>query len=129
MVKGLHHVSMKCGTAADLERAKAFYCGVLGLTVKRRWPEGIMLDAGNGLIEIFSNGAGERGKGAVRHFALSVDSVDLAAQAVERAGYRVFLAPKDIVIDSAPPCPARIAFCTGPLGEEIELFQELEELN
>lgn len=125
MVMGLHHVSMKCGTPEDLERAVEFYCGVLGLTVKRRWPEGIMLDAGGGLIEIFSNGEGEQRKGVVRHFALAVDNVDLTAQAVERARYRVFLGPKDIVIDSAPPCPARIAFCVGPLGEEIELFQEL----
>lgn len=125
MVTGLHHVSMKCGTPEDLERAVEFYRGVLGLAVKRQWPEGVMLDTGNGLIEIFSNGEGEHRKGAVRHFALAVDNVELAAQAVERAGYRVFLGPKDIVIDSVPPCPARIAFCTGPLGEEIELFQEL----
>lgn len=125
MVMGLHHVSMKCATPEDLERAVEFYRSVLGLAVKRQWPEGVMLDTGNGLIEIFSNGEGEHRKGAVRHFALAVDNVDLAAQAVERAGYRVFLGPKDIVIDSAPPCPARIAFCAGPLGEEIELFQEL----
>ena len=125
MVMGLHHVSMKCGTPEDLERAVEFYCGVLGLAVKRQWPEGVMLDTGNGLIEIFSNGEGEYRKGAVRHFALAVDDVDWAAQAVERAGYRAFLGPKDSVIDSAPPCPARITFCVGPLGEEIELFQEM----
>ena len=31
---------------------------------------------------------------------------------------------RDIVITSEPPFPARIAFCRGPLQEEIEFFQE-----
>jgi len=39
---------------------------------------------------------------------------------IRKAGYHVFLGPKDITA----PVPARIAFCTGPLGEEIELFSE-----
>ena len=45
-------------------------------------------------------------------------------EAVKAAGYEVFIEPKDIVIASNPPFPARIAFCRGPLGEEIEFFQE-----
>ena len=43
---------------------------------------------------------------------------------VREAGYEVFIEPKDIVITSEPPFPARIAFCRGPLQEEIEFFQE-----
>ena len=31
---------------------------------------------------------------------------------------------RDIVITSEPPFPAKIAFCRGPLQEEIEFFQE-----
>ena len=38
--------------------------------------------------------------------------------------YEVFIQPKDIVIASTPEFPARIAFCHGPVGEEIEFFQE-----
>ena len=125
MVTGLHHISMKCGTAEDFVRAKAFYCNVLGLPVKREWSEGILIDAGSGLIEIFNTGKGEMKKGAVRHFALKTDNVDVDAEKVKRAGYQVFIEPKNIVMDSIPPYSARIAFCFGPLGEEIELFQEL----
>lgn len=125
MITGLHHVSMKCGSPEDFRRAREFYCGVLGLSIRREWPDGVLIDAGNGLIEIFSNGAGERRKGAVRHFALAADDVDGCVAAIRKAGYEVFIEPKDIVIPSEPPCPARIAFCAGPLGEEIELFQEL----
>lgn len=45
-------------------------------------------------------------------------------EAVKAAGYEVFIEPKDIEIASIPAFPVRIAFCKGPLGEEIELFQE-----
>lgn len=124
MIKGIHHVSMKCGNKEEFEKAKNFYMTVLGLPVKREWPEGIMIDTGNGLIEIFCNGDGIRSKGAVRHFALDVDDVDLLAERIKSAGYDVFIEPGDIVIPSDPPFRARMCFCTGPLGEEIEIFSE-----
>ena len=124
MVKGIHHISMKCADRAVFEAAKRFYLDILGLTVKREWPEGVMLDTGAGLIEIFSSGESTRLRGALRHLALSVDDVDALAGRIAAAGYEVFTAPKDITIASDPPCHARIAFCVGPLGEEIELFCE-----
>ena len=124
MIRGIHHVSMKCGTPEELAAVRAFYCGLLGLAVVREWPEGIMLDTGAGLIEVFTNGPGIRAKGAVRHLAFSVDDVDACAERVRRAGYRVFVGPKDIAFGSDPPLRARIAFCLGPLEEEIEFFCE-----
>ena len=82
MVTGIHHVSMRCGRPEEFERAKAFYCGVLGLEIRREWPEGVLIDTGNGLIEIFNHGEGETGKGAVRHFALAADDVDRCAEQI-----------------------------------------------
>lgn len=38
---------------------------------------------------------------------------------------KVFIEPNDIVIESEPEFPARMAFCFGPLGEEIEFFREM----
>lgn len=124
MIMGIHHVSLKCASTQDYRQARDFYLGVLGLSVRREWAEGVMIDTGGGLIEIFCNGAGERRKGAVRHFALQTDDVDEMAEKIKAAGYAVFIEPNDIVIPSEPPYPARMAFCIGPLGEEIELFQE-----
>ena len=124
MMTGIHHISMKCGTEAEFRRAKDFYLRLLGLSVQREWPEGIMLDAGNCLLEIFSNGPGSRSKGAIRHIAFGTDDVDGIARKVKEAGYEVFIEPHDIVIPSEPALPARMAFCVGPLGEEIEFFQE-----
>ena len=124
MITGIHHVSMKCGDKDEFQRAKDFYMNTLGLPLKREWPEGIMIDAGGVLIEIFSNGTGSKEKGAVRHFAFAVTDTDEMAERVTAAGYEVFAAPKDIAIPSDPVCRARIAFCKGPLGEEIEFFCE-----
>ena len=124
MISGLHHISLKCATLEEFEKAKKFYVDLLGFTIVREWPEGIMIDFGNGMLEIFNNGEGIKTKGALRHIAFATDNVDEMVNIVKNAGYEVFIEPKDIVIDSNPIFPARMAFCYGPLGEEIEFFQE-----
>ena len=124
MVKGLHHISMKCETKEELNHVKEFYLNLLGFSVKREWPEGIMIDCGNILLEIFCNGKGIRTKGAIRHAAYATDDVDRIIGRIKDAGYMVFIEPNDIVIPSEPEYHARMAFCYGPLGEEIEFFQE-----
>lgn len=56
-------------------------------------------------------------------FALATDNVDKCVADVKKAGYEVFIEPKDISIPSNPPYNARMAFCFGPLSEQIEFFQ------
>ena len=124
MITGIHHIYMKCGTQDAFERAKDFYLKVLGFSPVREWPEGIMIDTGCGLLEIFSNGPGVPAKGAIRHVAFATDDVDSITARVKAAGYEVFIEPNDIVIHSEPVFTARMSFCYGPLGEEIEFFQE-----
>lgn len=128
LISGIHHVALKCAGEAEFSKTIAFYRDVLGLSVIRRWGDGdksgIMLSSGNGLIEILANADKALSQGAVRHFALATRNVDACAKAVREAGYEVFVEPKDIVIASKPEFPARIAFCTGPVGEQIEFFEE-----
>lgn len=124
MIKGIHHISMKCGTAEELAKVKEFYIEILGLKIIRTWPEGLMIDTGNGLIEIFTNAEGEHRLGAIRHIALLTDNVDDTAAKVKDAGYEVFLEPNDKVIASDPEYKIRMAFCFGPLGEQVEFFSE-----
>ena len=124
MIKGIHHISMKCGTKEEFGQAKDFYLNVLGFSAVREWPEGIMIDSGSGLLEIFCNGNGIRTKGVIRHVAFSTEDVDGITAKVRTAGYEVFIEPNDIVIHSDPAFRARMAFCIGPVGEEIEFFQE-----
>lgn len=124
MITGIHHISMKCENREEFDQAEDFYRNVLGFSIVRRWPDGVMIDSGSGLLEIFSNGDGIRTKGAIRHVAFSTDDVDGIIAKVKAAGYKVFIEPNDIVIRSEPELHARMAFCYGPLGEEIEFFQE-----
>ena len=125
-VKGFHHVALKCKGFEEFRKTIAFYNGVLGLPIVRTWGEGdesaAMLDTGAGLFEIFANAEDKLSMGALRHLALDVEDVDVCVAAVRAAGYEITMEPRDICIPSNPPYPARIAFCIGPVGEELEFF-------
>ena len=124
MIKGIHHISMKCGTAEELAKVREFYIELLGLKVIREWAEGMMIDTGNGLLEIFTNADGTHCLGAIRHMALLTDDVDEIAAKVKAAGYDLFIEPNDRDIPSDPVYQIRMAFCHGPLGEQVEFYME-----
>lgn len=126
MIKGIHHVAMKCSSDEQYAKTKYFYMNVLSLPLKGEWEDGFLADTGAGCVEIFRTGGDDLKKGAIRHFAFACTDVDGAVDRIKEAGYTVFMEPNDIVIPASPPIKARIAFCTGPLGEEIELFDEKE---
>lgn len=123
-VKGVHHIAMKAHDAAEFEAVKKFYTEVLGLPILRQWATGCMLDAGNTILELFSSGAEADDTGVLNHLAFRVDSVDEALAVVTKAGCTPFIGPKDVLIPSEPPYPARCVFVRGPMNEQIELFEE-----
>ena len=127
LVQGIHHVCIRC-EKSEIEKVKEFYQGVLCMPVIRSWGEpelaGFMFDTGAGLVEVFTDAEGQLPQGSIRHFALKTDDVDGCVKAVREAGYPITVEPKDIVIPSQPEFPVRVAFCNGPVGEEIEFFQE-----
>ena len=124
MIKGIHHISMKCSTAQELAKVREFYIELLGMKIIREWAEGMMIDTGNGLLEIFTNAEGTHCLGAIRHLALLTDDVDEIAAKVKAAGYNLFIEPNNKDIPSTPTYPIRMAFCYGPLGEQIEFYME-----
>ncbi|MCQ2417860.1 MAG: VOC family protein [Oscillospiraceae bacterium] len=124
MIQGLHHVSFKTMNDAQYETAKQFYTKILGLRVLKECEVCILMDTGDGIVEIFRDGSEDLPKGTIRHFAFAVDDVDSIVSKVKEAGCTVFVEPKDVCIGGDPLFPARIAFCTGPLGEEIEFFHQ-----
>lgn len=128
IIKGIHHLSLKCQNDAEFEKTVYFYTEVLGLKIVRNWNKNgspaCMIDLGNGGLEIFSDAEQKLGQGAIRHFALLVDSVDEVLAKVENAGYHITRSPSDNIIPSNPSYAIRTAFFKGPVGEEIELFQE-----
>ncbi len=129
LITGMHHVALEACGEESFERAMAFYTEKLGMTLVRTWGEGTgraaMVDAGGTMLEIFASGTtDDPNPGSVAHFALRCTDVDKAMQIARENGCAVIMEPTDICIDSQPPLPARIAFFTGPTGEEVELFCE-----
>ncbi len=126
LIKGLHHVHLKC-KMEQFEDVLHFYAGILGLRLLSRKEDCAILDTGDGLLEIFNDAEELPGQGDIRHFAFLVDDVRACIETVEKAGYRIKEYPVDVVFALAEPVPARIAFCYGVLGEEVEFFQILDE--
>ncbi|MCD8085793.1 MAG: VOC family protein [Clostridiales bacterium] len=126
-INAIHHICLKASTPEEWEQALDFYGRVLGLAVRRQWPGGVMLCAGNSVIELYDSAEGPLPQGTIRHVALSTPDVDEYIAAVRAAGYPVTVEPKNVTLPSVPPCPIRIAFCQGPLGEKIEFFCERRE--
>ena len=83
LIKGIHHVSMKCSSTEKYEKTIDFYKNILEIPVAREWQSGIMLDTGNGIVEIFNDGDDAPGKGVIRHFAFATDDVDACVEAVK----------------------------------------------
>ena len=122
MIKGIHHVSMKTRNDAEYEMVKKFYSEILGLKIIKECESCLLLDTGNGIVEIFRNGTEEAVRGVIRHFAFAVDDVKKCVDAVSGAGYEVFVPMKEEDVGGDTNLHATIAFCKGPLGEEIEFF-------
>lgn len=125
-MKGIHHISLKARDEKNFLEVLDFYSNVLACPIVWTWGEGAgsgaMLDLGNTLLEVTAGHGEERKKGLFAHIAFAVDDVDEAARRVREAGRTVFLEPSDKEL--GPGHPVRIAFCTGPAGEDLEFFQE-----
>lgn len=125
LVKGIHHVSLTCTTKEQYEKTISFYNNVLEIDVWKQWTNGIMFRTGLEVIEVFlKEELSDLPQGAIRHFAFAVDSVDACIEKVRQEGYTITVEPKDVAIPAAPAYLARVGFCIGPVGEEIEFFQE-----
>jgi catechol 2,3-dioxygenase-like lactoylglutathione lyase family enzyme len=122
---GFHHVAIK---VKDFDATVAMYKQVLGCGETAAWGEGtgrgIMLDTGDGAcFEVFASGSGEAPANGFYHIALRTTKLDEVVEKARAYGLTITTEPRDIVIASNPPLPARIAFFDGLDGESIELFQ------
>lgn len=124
---GFHHVAVR---VADFDAAVKFYGDVLGFQPKVAWGDAgkraVMLDTGKGdYLEVFEGGATPPPSGGpILHYAVRCDDVDGVIAQARALGCAVTVEPKDVAIPNyAYPLPVRIAFFTGPAGEQIELFR------
>lgn len=125
---GFHHIALR---AKDIEKSLKMY-KALGMKEIVRWGEGerliVMLDVGDGgRIELFANGGNEYAvKGKWNHFAVCVEDVEQAYKTALSAGFEPLTPPKTVPLDSSPEkISINIAFVTGPDGEELEFFREV----
>ena len=127
LINGVHHIALKA-LPEQFDRTVAFYTEILEMTVARSWgtgdQRGIMINTGDGTVmEITSNGDGVAAEGAaIKHFALNTTQVDEVVRRVREAGYPITVEPRDACLPCETPYDIRIAFCIGPVGEEIEFF-------
>lgn len=125
---GLHHVAIK---VYDFDKTIRFYTRGLGLKKVYNWGKGdsrgALLDAGDGAyVEVWAGGkAPEEGRdaGPIYHFALRVANTDAVFKKAVAAGGKPTVKPHDVTIPGKPPVTVHIAFCEGPDGESIEIFQ------
>ena len=124
LIQGVHHISLRAHGPECFQKALAFYRDFIGLPLIRAWGagRGVMLDAGGCILEILSTGPETDQDGHWGHIAFRVEQVDAAVERLRAAGYPITKEPKDLVLGE--DYPIRVAFCRGPLDEEIELFQE-----
>lgn len=125
LITGIHHVCIKCVSKEEYDKAMKFYHETLEMEIIREWAMGAHLDTGNGIMEVFiDESLTKLEQGTIRHFSLATNDTDAVVEKVRNAGYPITVEPKDIHIPTERPCIARIAFCIGPVGEEIEIFDE-----
>ena len=123
LIEGMHHVCIKC-TKDKINEVKSFYGELLGLPIIRSWGDGFMFDTGNSIVEVFTDAEEQLSQGAIRHFAFKTSNVEKCIETVRAAGYKITVEPKDLLIPSDPELLVHVAFCIGPVGEEIEFFIE-----
>jgi catechol 2,3-dioxygenase-like lactoylglutathione lyase family enzyme len=126
VLEGLDHVVLLVG---DMERARAFYCGVLGCTVESALPEHgmVQLRAGAALIDLVDIGTaqGAWAKPPVEG-GRNVDHVCIATGPWDEAAMRAHLAAHEVaIIEEGIRYGARgnglSFYIADPFGNVIEL--------
>ena len=120
MIKGLHHAQMTVPEGAE-DQARAFYCGVLGLTEAPK-PEalagrgGFWLQVGPQQIHVGTERGADRAA-TKAHLAYEVDNLEEC---------RLRLAEAGITAEDGVPIPgfARFEF-RDPFGNRVEFIQPL----
>lgn len=123
---GFHHIAIN---TADFDNTVKFYTEILGFKIALSWSKdgnrATTLDAGDGAcLEVFEvSSATSKEVGPFIHAALRTTRCDDVIERVRTAGMEIVKEPTDVVLQSTPSVPARIAFFKGPNGELFELFQ------
>lgn len=129
MILGFHHIAMKAPSAEALEVAVKFYQDQFGFEVWGRYgteesPK-VFLTDGKGRVEFSVFPGYEPEEGTIRHLCIETDDNAEAVAQLEAAGLKVIEYPTPVK-HLWPGHSVIMAVVVGPLGETIELVQEVE---
>ncbi len=135
MIKGIHHVALRCIDMDNYRETLDFYENVIGMKVRYSWGDGdfaaTMLELNGDVIEIFSTGRASGETGTINHFCFETDDPTESALKVLKAGYSVIVPPSNVRLrlnDSEKEyLSLTYAYCVGPVGEVIEFYKELDD--
>ncbi|MBB3593442.1 glyoxylase I family protein [Rhizobium sp. BK529] len=129
MLKSFEHIGM---TVSNMDRAVAFYCGLLGLKLhlRKQMPDGMQvafLDAGGGMLEVFAPPGGATrakdvpdGTAGVKHITFHFENIEEIFARLEEAGVEIKERPRFAVHSEMLH---RIAFVRDPDGIVVELAE------
>lgn len=101
----------------DVPSVAAFYRDVVGAAPVAEWPGGALFAVGEGKLLVHERAAGmEDGPPNEDHFALAVDDLDTACEALVAAGLTFVVEPRDFPW-------GRSAYLRDPDGRLVELAQ------
>ncbi len=132
MIKGIHHIALRCHGPENYQRTLDFYENIIGMKVTCSWGyesgAASMLELNGDVLEIFASGAASYRTGSINHYAFLTDDPDGCIEKVREAGYPVITEPTDVDLllneSGNRVYPLRFAYCVGPVGEIIEFFCE-----
>jgi catechol 2,3-dioxygenase-like lactoylglutathione lyase family enzyme len=101
----------------DVPAATSFYARLLGASPEAEWPGGAIFSVGAGKLLVHERAAAlQDGPPNEDHFALAVDDLDGAAEALRNAGVPFLAEPRDYPW-------GRSAYLRDPDGRLVELSQ------
>lgn len=130
MILGFHHIAMKASSAEKLEEAVRFYQEQFGFEMWGRYgtedsPK-VFLTDGKGRVEFSVFPGYEPEEGIIRHLCIETNDNEAAVAQLEAAGAKIVERPTPVK-HLWPGHSVIMAVVIGPLGEVIELVQEVEE--
>ena len=119
-IRNIDHVVIR---AADMDRALAFYCGVLGCTEERRLDSIglVQLRAGTSMIDLMdaAENPSPAGAGNMDHFAVRVDPFDAEAIRAHLAEHGIEMGKVESRVGAEGNGPS--VYVQDPDGNTVEL--------
>ena len=95
LIKGIHHLSLRCKDLEKYNETVHFYRDILGLEVFKEFEMNgspvMMLNSGGGCIEVFADAKTEMPTGIIQHFALKLMMLKRVLKQLKKQGIKLLI--------------------------------------